>query len=109
MSVVDLKASVTAGSELVVVITFEGDLDATGAAKVADLLTAAITVSYSLILLDTSKVTLIDLDGLAGLVAAEVRAREAGTRLVLRSPAKRVLDLLFLAGLDNFFTIGVNG
>jgi anti-anti-sigma factor len=107
MAVLDLTA--LASNRALVSIVLESDFDAGAAERVAELLSGAIDVGYSLVMLDASSVELIDLDGLDGLVAAEAHARDQGVTLVLRSPAQCVLDLLDRTGLDDAVTIGVNG
>jgi anti-anti-sigma factor len=107
MSVVDLKASVTSATELSVVITLEGEMDLTSAPIVADLVEAALEGGSPTVVLDMSGVSFADSQALHALMRAENRARDAGVGLELRSPSRRVLQLLRLAGADGLFSISL--
>jgi anti-anti-sigma factor len=72
---------------------------------VMNLITSAVDVGKPTVTLDLSGVTFIDSEGLAALLAAERLTDGAGMLLVLRSPSRRVMDLLLLSGLDCAFSI----
>jgi len=105
MSTMDLRASVTSAPELTVLVTLEGEMDATSTPTVMNLITSAVDIGKPTVTLDLSGVTFIDSEGLAALLAAERLTDGAGMLLVLRSPSRRVMDLLLLSGLDWAFSI----
>jgi hypothetical protein len=108
MSSLDLKASATAEPQRTVVM-LEGRLDASGVARMSDLLTDALRVGYPLILLDTNKAT--SSTRTASTVWSRLKPALAtpGRRSRCERPPKRVPDLLFLTGLDSAVTTAVNG
>jgi hypothetical protein len=107
MSSLDLKASATAEPQRTVVMMLDGRLDASGVARVSDLLTGALRVGYPL--LDTNKAT--SSTRTASTVWSRLKPALAtpGRRSRCERPPKRVPDLLFLTGLDSAVTTAVNG
>jgi anti-sigma B factor antagonist len=105
MSVMEFKASVTCAPTLAVVITVEGEIDMGSAPTLSELLNGALEVDRPSVVIDMSGVTFIDSQGVRSLLIAEHRARQAGILLVLRSPSKRVRDLLMLLGVDSMFYV----
>lgn len=99
-----LKATVTTEAN-VVVVRLHGEIDSTIGSMLAELLDAAVEVGRPTIALDTRDVSFVDLRGLDVLIEAQDRARTRGVQIVLRSPAKHVLELLLLTGRDNVFPI----
>jgi anti-anti-sigma factor len=108
VALIDLTASMGRAPELWTVVTVEGVIDRTSAGMVTNLVESALDEDRPSVVLDMAGVAFIDLDGLDALVDAERRARDAGVLLVLRSPSKRVLDMLLLTGVDSLFSLDLH-
>jgi anti-anti-sigma factor len=108
VALIDLTASMGRAPELWTVVTVEGVIDRTSAGMVTNLVESALDEDKPSVVLDMAGVAFIDLDGLDALVDAERRARDAGVLLVLRSPSKRVLDMLLLTGVDSLFSLDLH-
>ena len=104
----DLRASVSSAPVDEVLARLEGELDFASAPMLTELIDDALSVGRARVTLDLSGVTFMDLPGLEALLRADVRARQVGAALVLRSPSKRVLDLLLLTGTDGIFAVEVD-
>jgi len=104
----DLRASVSSAPVDEVIARLEGELDLTSAPMLSQLIDDALSVGRPRVTLDLSGVTFIDLHALEALLQADSRARQAGAELVLRSPSRRVLDLLLLTGTDGVFAVEVD-
>jgi anti-anti-sigma factor len=105
MTIVDLRASVATEPPLAAVITLDGGLDRRTAPVVDDLIDTALDDGTPQVVLDLNGITYIDLHGLDLLTRTRDRAYQAGVELVVRSPSRRVLDMLMLTGLDALITI----
>jgi anti-sigma B factor antagonist len=104
----DLRASVSSAPVDEVLARLEGELDFTSAPMLAQLIDDALSVGRPRVTLDLSGVTFIDRHALEALLQADTRARQASAELVLRSPSRRVLDLLLLTGTDGIFAVEVD-
>jgi anti-sigma B factor antagonist len=100
----ELKASVTTAPASSVVIVLDGGLDVWTAPFLVDLLGAALRMDVPSVVLDMGRVDFIDEEGLGALLYADDETARAGVSLMLRSPSKRVLDMLMLNNLDGRFT-----
>jgi anti-anti-sigma factor len=105
MTVVDLRASVATEPSLAAVITLDGGLDRTTAPMAEELMSSALDDGPPRLVLDMDRISDIDLHGLDVLIRTQDRARRGGTELVVRSPSRRVLDMLLLTGLDALISI----
>src|SRR4051812_19219855 len=105
MSVVDLRAFVSHGPDGAVVICLDGNLDATTADSIQELIATAIEAGGERVILDLRDVAAIDADGLAAVASAERRARGAGGSVHVRSLSKRAVDLMLMTGLDGSLVI----
>ncbi len=81
-------------------VVLAGRLDVRGAPVAREALQAALKAGKGELVVDLSRVELLDATGLGVLVAAHRRARLAGRRLVLRDAAPRVARLLSLTRID---------
>jgi anti-sigma B factor antagonist len=86
-------------------IFFAGEIDLETAPMLAEVIDVGIEVGRRSVVLDLSGVTFIDSQGLRVLLTALKHARAAELELVLRSPSRRVTDLLTLAGVYELFTL----
>jgi anti-sigma B factor antagonist len=81
-------------------VVLAGRLDVRGASVAREALQAALKAGKGELVVDLSRVELLDATGLGVLVAAHRRARLAGRRLILRDAAPRVARLLSLTRID---------
>jgi anti-sigma B factor antagonist len=100
MSVVDLRAFVSHNPDGTVVLCLDGELDAKSAPLVAGWVKSALGAGAANLVLDLRDVGAVDDAGLWSLAAAHADAVRQGRSVHLRSPSKRVIDLLLMTGLD---------
>lgn len=86
-------------------VELAGRLDARGAAPARDALHAALATGSGRLVVDLSRVELLDATGLGVLVGAHRRARLDGRELVLSDAPPRVARLLSLTRLDRVITV----
>ena len=87
-------------------ITCTGELEGRRRAdRLRSVAVALIGAGMSRLSIDASSVTFMDCSGIGALVAVRAAAAAAGAELVLASPARPVVRLLRLAGLDGAFDI----
>lgn len=86
------------------VVALRGELDVAGAASVAAALIAVAARARELIV-DLAGLEFIDSSGLAALVLARKRARQAGGDLLLAAPQAQVLRVLAAARLAGVFDV----
>jgi anti-sigma B factor antagonist len=87
-----------------VVLTVAGELDIGTVGRLRAAVDGAVRPGIELTL-DMSRVTFCDSTGLAALVRIFKRLTADGGRLVLRSPAPRMLNLLTVTGLSRVLTV----
>jgi len=92
------------GGQLVVAL--RGELDVIDAASVAASL-AAVAADGRHFILDLTGLEFIDSSGLAALVRARQRARQAGCEMHLAAPQQQVLRVLTLTRLTDVFPVHV--
>jgi len=86
-----------------------GELDISSAPDLRERLLAILSrQTLSHLILDLSKVALIDSSGISVLVSTERRARLLGCALVLVAPQAPVSRVLHICGLDQHFVIAEN-
>ena len=86
------------------VVALRGELDVASAASAAAALTAVAARAPELIV-DLAGLEFIDSSGLAALVLARKRARQAGGDLLLAAPQDQVLRVLAAARLAGVFAV----
>lgn len=86
-------------------VVLSGRLDARGAAPARDALHAALAAGSGRLVVDLSRVELLDATGLGVLVGAHRRARLDGRELVLSDAPPRVARLLSLTRVDRVITV----
>jgi anti-sigma B factor antagonist len=92
--------------ESAVHLVFEGDLDVESAPVLLQYLQDATSPGFRVdICLDVSGLSFIDSAGLSILVLMQKRARASGTTFTLSSPSERLLEVLDVAGLREFFDL----
>ena len=82
------------------VLRLQGELDMASAPKLRRLLDTALDGRPAELVLDLRELTFIDSSGIRVLSSSARRAEAAGCTLALRSPARSVLKVLRLTGLD---------
>jgi anti-sigma B factor antagonist len=87
-----------------VVVALRGELDVVDAASVAASL-GAVAASGRHIILDLKGLEFIDSSGLAALVRARRRARQAGCDMLVAAPQQQVLRVLALTRLTDVFPV----
>jgi anti-sigma B factor antagonist len=88
-----------------VVVEVEGEIDMASAPRLREALFAAIEGDACSVVADFSAVNFIDSSGLHVVIDAHNKAIEAGSKLILRSPAPNVARVIELVGLDEFLTV----
>lgn len=96
-----MVVSVASGHEIVLA----GRLDVHSVSDVRDTLHAAIDAGAGDLVLDVSEVELVDATGLAMLVSADRRAKQADRTVVLRDAGPRLLRILRATGLHRVLTV----
>jgi anti-sigma B factor antagonist len=86
------------------VVALRGELDVADAATVAAQLTAA-AARDQLLIVDLAGLDFIDSSGIAALVRARARARQAGGDLLLAAPQRQVQRVLALTRLADAFGV----
>ncbi len=87
-----------------IVVALEGDIDLEGSPAARKILLDAVQQGQP-VYVDLSGVSYIDSSGIASLVEALQRARQAGTGFALASVSDNARRVLELARLDRVFTI----
>ena len=87
------------------IVSFDGRITVDNSNKMRERLRAALKVMPKALTVDLSRVTSIDMSGLATLVEATRMARGQGTRLVLAGIQGQPAYLLEVAHLDQLFDI----
>jgi anti-sigma B factor antagonist len=87
------------------VLAVSGEVDVATRSALQAPLDACIDAGESTLVVDLRAVTFIDSTGLAVLVAALKRCREAGGDLRLVADSPRLLQLLAITGLDQTFSV----
>lgn len=98
-----MVVSVASGCE----IALDGRLDVHSVADVRAALHDAIDAGSGDLVVDVSRVELIDLTGLGVLVGADRRAKLAGRRVVLRDAGPRLMRILRMTRLHRVLTVEV--
>lgn len=88
----------------VLVVSFEGDIDLENSGNVRSILLDCVFRGRAVVI-DMSKVPLIDSSGVAGLLEAFQSARKKGRKFVLADLDPSVMRVLKLARLDMVFVI----
>jgi anti-sigma B factor antagonist len=86
-------------------VALTGRLDALGAGVAREALHAALAAGDGALVVDLSRVELLDATGLGVLVGTHRRAGLAGRRLVLRDAAPRVARLLRMTRVDRIILL----
>lgn len=87
------------------VLVLVGDLDVHSAPLVQRAVAAAVADASGDVVLDLAAVSFVDSSGIGVLIACHKRARNRGSRLVLRAPSRRVARLLAVTMLDRVLTV----
>lgn len=88
-----------------VVVRLTGELDLATAPDLAKVLSAAADAGVGGLVVDLTDLRFIDSNGIHVLLAAGHRARVDGFPMTLRNPARQVLKVLQLTGVDQLMPI----
>ena len=91
-----------------VVVSLHGELDMATAPALDQALASAFDGGGSSVIIDLASLTFMDSTGIAVLLSAGRRAKEAGQTLVVRSPRRPVLKAFRLTGVDQILAIEPN-
>jgi anti-sigma B factor antagonist len=98
--------SVSTADDGALAVTLRGELDYTNAARVTEVIRAAIAGSApKLVLADLTEVTFLDSSGIGVLVNAMKAAHAASADFRVRGPNAKVLDQLRITGLVDLFPV----
>lgn len=87
------------------VITVEGRVDSSTAARLGEALESSFASGTRNIVIDLAGVDYMSSAGLRELVAALKRAKSSGGDVRLSAPSERVAEVLEIAGLDSIFGV----
>jgi anti-sigma B factor antagonist len=100
--------SVTAGSDGLLRVTFQGEIDYTNAAAVTEVIRSAMAkVQPTLVRIDLGEVTFLDSSGIGVLVSGLKMAQAADAGFRVWGPNPKVLDQLRITGLAELFQVEV--
>jgi anti-sigma B factor antagonist len=98
--------SVSTADDGVLTVALRGELDYTNAARVTDVIRAALADSTArLVLADLTEVTFLDSSGIGVLVNAMKAAHAVNADFRVRGPNPKVLDQLRITGLVDLFGV----